>query len=498
MRSNLFLALLMTGAASAQTTLYSISRAGPSSGPFCIGGIGGSFGFASAADDFDDDGHADISVHFIHTITGGHCAGSAGSEHYIVSGRTRSTLRQLLGRVPFVGDVDGDGWEDVAMPNQGATDIESGRTGAVVTTIPPPATGLHDPPLRIGDIDGDGYDDLALTRPRTTEIYSGADASLIRTHPGDLVQFVGDVDGDRIGDLAIGIPQFGPTPGEVNVYSGATGVRLHQFVQTVPGDGFGRRGGRAGDVNGDGFADVFAWTANASILYSGADGSTLGTYGPEANPGGDANRDGYADVFVGGTLLSGFDGAVLYQHPAPVFVPPGSGAVGLGIGDFNRDGWDDFMVFANHFGQASVDVITLAGAATSAGASTEWIQGAACPGSNLALPHIGHVGPARLGSTMSVTLGGGRPNAPAVLHLGMPASIPLDVLGIPECTLLATPFVGVIATTDGQGRASYGLSLAANVLPSGVLFGAQWLALDPGANSFGLHMSDSLRFRIGN
>ena len=98
---------------------------------------------------------------------------------------------------------------------------------------------------------------------------------------------------------------------------------------------------------------------------------------------------------------------------------------------------------------------------------------------------------------MTVSLGGARPNSTSVLHLGLPAELPLGVIGIPECTLYVLPIVTIPHSTNAGGEAVALLPLSPSVLPTGVLLTTQWIGLDPGANALGVQFSDALTFRIG-
>jgi hypothetical protein len=139
---------------------------------------------------------------------------------------------------------------------------------------------------------------------------------------------VGDVNGDGFADLAIGAPAgdtgFTGNPSSAYVYAGGPGgvsptpVALDSpdgpaFEVSYPSVNFGASVAGAGDVDGDGFADVAVITPSASRLhvYSGgaAGVSTTGTtiqvtFGAGnfigmVTRGGDVNGDGFADVVVG-------------------------------------------------------------------------------------------------------------------------------------------------------------------------------------------------------
>ncbi len=151
---------------------------------------------------------------------------------------------------------------------------------------------------------------------------------------------IGDVDGDKTTDIVTSAPTYGANgqpagPGRVYVYSGRSGKLL--WMQTGAADeslGMGLEG--AGDVNGDGAGDVIAGApgSNKAYVYSGRDGRVLLTlvgreaterFGNSTASAGDVNGDGLADVIVGAPnhnnkgagagrayVFSGKDGASLF------------------------------------------------------------------------------------------------------------------------------------------------------------------------------------------
>jgi hypothetical protein len=201
---------------------------------------------------------------------------------------------------------------------------------------------------------------------------------------GQAVEGAGDVNGDGLGDLVVGAPgsDLGCCqPGAVVVFHGRpTGPSLQASWEAEgPNflDGYGAGVGSAGDVNGDGFDDlVFSGSggaANRVLVYHGSAqglGTTStwsiqttasGTYWPLPAVGaGDVNGDGYADLIVGS---SGYNGGFTNQGRALVFHGSSSGLstspdwtqlggtanehLGLSVasaGDVDGDGYAEVLV----------------------------------------------------------------------------------------------------------------------------------------------------------
>ena len=139
-----------------------------------------------------------------------------------------------------------------------------------------------------------------------------------------------DIDGDGLADVAVGAPNAnasaGTTPvgnGYVYLYYGTAGTLPATpsvtLAQPAGADGtFGYSVASAGDVNGDGFADLvvgapgatraYVYFGGARATFSRQPGVTLtepgssgqeSTFGFSVGSGGDLNGDGFSDVFVG-------------------------------------------------------------------------------------------------------------------------------------------------------------------------------------------------------
>ena len=140
--------------------------------------------------------------------------------------------------------------------------------------------------------------------------------------------------------------------------------------------GWGPWGICAGDLNGDGLADLATadnYGGTVSVLLNSGGGafrpraSCPAQYqGPQAVAAGDLNRDGRPDLAVaiaGGTGYVGLFYGRADGGFAPVTLlnslPFGNGPDSLAVGDLNRDGWLDIV--AVNSGRAEVDVFLARG-----------------------------------------------------------------------------------------------------------------------------------------
>jgi hypothetical protein len=203
-----------------------------------------------------------------------------------------------------------------------------------------------------GDVNGDGFADLIIGAPDYDLAPSGSNrrgrafvypGSALgpakvplwthdgaQNHFGVSVSSAGDVNGDGFDDIIVGEPDLSIDPSGQFLWGGQ--ATLYLGSSTGPGDtpawsahgGFGDHFGAAvasaGDVNGDGYADVIvgapgdpqhpghaylylggaggldpipAWTAGSDAFYNGTD------FGVSVAGAGDVNGDGYDDVIVG-------------------------------------------------------------------------------------------------------------------------------------------------------------------------------------------------------
>ncbi len=369
---------------------------------------GDRFGMAVAGGgDVNGDGYADVVVGAPHVDLAGASSGAVS----VLSGRDGYELLFLPGdsagdwfgfSVDVAGDVDGDGFDDVVVgsplgtPPEGSAYVVSGRTGAYLFVWSGDAPGdrFGHAVCGAGDVNGDGVPDLAVGAPVADGggvfagrvcVFSGADGSRLHTFDGaawdqlgSSVDGAGDVDGDGRADVVVGAPLADGTAfnsGSAFVFSGADGSALHTFHGAAAGDRLGSVVRGAGDVDADGTPDVLLGIPAADDagvdaglieVRSGADGglilavpgSRAGEYLEVGTGVGDVDRDGYDDVLIGSSaaagagpeagiarLFSGRTGLELRAFGGRA-ARDWFGAAVAGAGDVNGDGRLDFIVGA--------------------------------------------------------------------------------------------------------------------------------------------------------
>jgi len=223
-----------------------------------------------------------------------------------------ATMEYFGVSVATAGDVNADGFSDVVigavsyMNGIGKAYVylgsELGLSATASWTVAGEATNdlFGCSVATVGDINGDGFSDVAVGAGGGTGkayVYLGSASGLSTTasltvtgeatndYFGYPVATAGDVNGDGFSDMIVGASRNADYTGKAYVYLGsASGLSAIPFW-TASGeainDYFGVSVATAGDVNGDGFSDVAVgalWTASLAgkaYLYCGNDSDGL-------------------------------------------------------------------------------------------------------------------------------------------------------------------------------------------------------------------------------
>lgn len=275
------------------------------------------------------------------------------------------------------GDLDSDGREDfwVGSPfdptagvQAGAVRAISGRDGTTLRATFGSAALDHFgwALANVGDLDLDGQAEVAVGAPDADfhgssageiRILRGSDASLLRVihgvragaQLGYALSAAGDLDGDGFDDLFAGAPfdaGFALDAGAVESLSPRTGASLGRIEGSAAGDRLGIALAGVGDVDGDGRGDCFVGADQSGIgkgyarLYSGPNGPMLRAWT------GATNGERFGAALCGGADFDG-DGTADMAVGAPL-------ALG-GRGRFAVFSSADGSVLTEQFGSTAND-----------------------------------------------------------------------------------------------------------------------------------------------
>lgn len=329
------------------------------------------------------------------------------------------------------GDVNGDGYSDVIVgeyyysSDRGRVYVYHGSASGLSASPSLTLTGtqvdgrLGSSVASAGDVNNDGYSDVIIgqvfwTNGQTDEgrfmVHHGSASGIAATpaftyesgqanmNLGISVSFAGDVNGDGYGDVIAGASLYfdgTSTVGAAYVFHGSSTGITATGMELIPGavnaSYFGWSVCCAGDVNGDGLADVLVGApglfttqpGSAHVFLGSASGisttpawTTDGVqasarFGYDVHTAGDVNGDGFSDVLVGAPWRQ--NGGLTDEGHARLFLGSADGLQAAGgqldvaqnaaqfgaalasAGDVNADGYADLLIGAPLYDNGQTD-----------------------------------------------------------------------------------------------------------------------------------------------
>jgi len=397
------------------------------------------FGFVvSEAGDVNGDGYGDIIVGAPLFDNGQSDEGGVFLYYGASSGLTAPLIiegdqenAELGKSVAKAGDINGDGFDDIIIGAvyysngqlyEGAAFIFYGSLSGIdknsktILEVDQANAWFGRSVDGAGDVNGDGYGDVIVgaTEYDNNEENEGGgflfygsqtgiitnpvkvlEINLIAAHLGYAVSGAGDVNADGFDDILLGAPLFTNQQNNEGAallyYGSAEGIKANPTI--IEGDqidaNIGHSVSNAGDINGDGFADILVgaplFTVNQNsegavfVYYGSAAGvsvaakttisvNQLAYLGSSVASAGDVNDDGYSDIILGASHYETsqiIGGAAIIQYGSSNGVEQEKTIIISNIdfsemgqsvstaGDVNGDGVSDILIGAPYYGNGA-------------------------------------------------------------------------------------------------------------------------------------------------
>ena len=395
----------------------------------------------STAGDVNGDGYSDVVVGAYLYDSGEVDEGAAFVYYGAASGlstvanwtiESNQAYAYFGNSVSTAGDINGDGYSDIIIGateydngqfNEGAAFVYFGSASGLSTTADWAKEGngsdlsFGNAVSTAGDVNGDGYSDILVGAPGydtggwqadegKAYVYYGAASGVMSTESwrgevnqdiagfGSALSSAGDVNGDGYTDVIAAAPWYDHGTGDEGAaflyYGSSTGLSAAPDWEVKGSIAYGELGysvSTAGDVNGDGYADVIIGqryysngeeNEGAALVYYGSASGLSATpswiaegnqaeahFGWAVTTAGDINGDGYSDVIVGAPDYDNGQNAegaiyVYYGSASGLSLTPAAVREGgrsealLGFavstaGDVNGDGYSDIVVGARGY-----------------------------------------------------------------------------------------------------------------------------------------------------